>query len=312
MLVIDIRSLLDKGKCYEYLLSYLHPQGLCCPCCHWALPAGQSPHKLSIEEIPSYKCRNCGSVFNLFSNTIFKGIRLNIVVIVLMIRGFLEGKTTQHLSKELQVKYENLLRWRHKLQQQAFDNRNTDKLTDMLVESDEVFINAGEKGIEHPFAEDPPRVRGNKRRGIGTFANDRPPVQGLVGRESDQIRLEVCDNIRKSTIQPNIDEGTETEIVLYTDESHAYNDVKASGRAHKTVLHSAKEFARDEDGDGFCEVHCNTAEGIWVGLRNFLRPFRGVSKHYLYLYVAMFELYYNYKERVDDAMRLFLACVKAD
>lgn len=38
-----------------------------------------------------------------------------------------------------------------------------------------------------------------------------------------------------------------------------------------------------------CEVHCNTMEGIWVGLRNFLRPFRGIHKQYLHLYVGIFE-----------------------
>ena len=27
-------------------------------------------------------------------------------------------------------------------------------------------------------------------------------------------------------------------------------------------------------------VHCNTMGGEWTGLRNFLRPFRGVSKWY--------------------------------
>lgn len=48
-----------------------------------------------------------------------------------------------------------------------------------------------------------------------------------------------------------------------------------------------------DDQDGYCEIHCNTMEGIWVGVRNFLRPFRGIHKKYLYLYVAMFEWSYN-------------------
>ncbi|MCB0536965.1 MAG: transposase [Bacteroidetes bacterium] len=127
-----------------------------------------------------------------------------------------------------------------------------------------------------------------------------------MGRESGQIRLEVCKNTQKSTIQPRIDAGTEKGVAIFTDESNAYNDVKASGRLHLTVVHSAKEYARDEDGDGFCEVHCNTAEGIWTGLRNFLRPFRGVSKYYLHQYVAIFELIHNFKEHVHFAMRLFV------
>ncbi len=36
------------------------------------------------------------------------------------------------------------------------------------------------------------------------------------------------------------------------------------------------------------EVHTNTLEGLWTGLRNFLRPFRGVSKWFLDEYVGIF------------------------
>ena len=39
-------------------------------------------------------------------------------------------------------------------------------------------------------------------------------------------------------------------VHLYTDEAKAYNRVADSGRLHSTVCHSAKEFARDDDGDG--------------------------------------------------------------
>ena len=38
--------------------------------------------------------------------------------------------------------------------------------------------------------------------------------------------------------------------------------------AIKTVRHSKGEYARDEDGDGFCEVHSNTMEGFWSLLRS--------------------------------------------
>jgi transposase len=66
-------------------------------------------------------------------------------------------------------------------------------------------------------------------------------------------------------------------------------------RIHKTVCHAKKEYARDEDGDGIREVHVNTIEGIWTGLRNFLRIFRGVNKKFLHLYCAIFEITYNHK-----------------
>ena len=85
-----------------------------------------------------------------------------------------------------------------------------------------------------------------------------------------------------------------------TDEWCGYSGLPAMGRSRATVCHAAGEWARDDDGDGIREVHVNTLEGLWTGLRNFLRPFRGVSKVYLYQYVAMFEWGYNVK-RVTEA-----------
>src|SRR4051812_16321700 len=41
------------------------------------------------------------------------------------------------------------------------------------------------------------------------------------------------------------------------------------------------EYARDEDGDGFCEVHVNTMEGFRSLPRFWLRPHRGISQEKL-------------------------------
>ena len=50
-----------------------------------------------------------------------------------------------------------------------------------------------------------------------------------------------------------------------------------------------------ENGDGIREIHVNTIEGLWTGLRNFLRPFRGVHKKHLAGYVAICEFAINLK-----------------
>ena len=84
-------------------------------------------------------------------------------------------------------------------------------------------------------------------------------------------------------------------VTVNTDEWQGYNGLPMMGRDRLTVCHAIKEWARDDDGDGVREVHVNTIEGLWTGLRNFLRTFRGVSKKYLYQYVAMFEWGYNAK-----------------
>lgn len=76
-----------------------------------------------------------------------------------------------------------------------------------------------------------------------------------------------------------------------------------------TVNHSEHEWVRDADGDGQREVHDNTSEGVWTGLRNFLRPFRGIHKRYLRQYVAIFEWAHNLKQITAAFLRrLLLPC----
>ena len=44
------------------------------------------------------------------------------------------------------------------------------------------------------------------------------------------------------------------------------------------------------------------------GLRNFLRPFRGVNKVYLEQYIKMFEWSHNLKRVTDNFLRVLLGC----
>ena len=67
--------------------------------------------------------------------------------------------------------------------------------------------------------------------------------------------------------------------------------------ARKCVCHSRGEYARDEDGDGFHEVHVNTMEGFWSLLRSWLRPHRGISQDHLPLYLGLFEFVHNVRRR---------------
>jgi hypothetical protein len=90
-------------------------------------------------------------------------------------------------------------------------------------------------------------------------------------------------------------------VRVNTDEWCGYNGLPEMGRYRATVRHLAGERARDDDGNGIHEVHIDTLEGLWTGLRNLLRPFRGVNKLYLYQYVEMFEWSYNVK-RVTAAL----------
>jgi transposase-like protein len=160
--------------------------------------------------------------------------------------------------------------------------------------------------VPHTDPDDPPRRRANKRRGHGGYANDRPPVAGVAGRHSGQIRLEVVGHADGETLRGVVGRYTRPGAMVYTDEWRAYDRLPEIGRRHATVCHAAGEWARDDDGDGVREVHDNTLEGSWTGLRNYLRTFRGVNKAYLSQYVAIYEWSYVLKRATDGFLRALL------
>ena len=90
--------------------------------------------------------------------------------------------------------------------------------------------------------------------------------------------MTMLENVKQKTIGPIIRTTIAPGTLIYTDEYDIYGKLTEWGYQHKTVCHSKGEFARDEDGDGFCEVHVNTIEGFWSLLRSWLRPHRGISQ----------------------------------
>jgi transposase len=165
--------------------------------------------------------------------------------------------------------------------------------------------------VPHRDPDDPPRRRANKARGHGSWDSDRPPVCGVVGREGGHVRLTVTERSDRATLERVVREASRPMATVNTDEWGGYNGLAGMGRRHATVCHAEREWARDDDGDGVREVHDNTLEGLWTGLRNFLRPFRGVSKKYLYQYVALFEWGYNVKQATTGFLRALLGVESA-
>ena len=201
----------------------------------------------------------------------------------------------------------HLLERRHKIQAFAASACIRTPMRDEVNEADEMYQNSGEKGIKHPDPNDPPRRRGNQSRGHGTWDSDRPPVLGVIGRESGQIRLEVKHNSARKDLEPTVLDVTQPGSTINTDEWGAYNYLADADRLHVTACHTPgkRVWARDDDGDGIREVHVNTSKGFRTGLRNFLRPFRGVNKVYLQQYVAIHEWAHNIKICCIEFLRMF-------
>ena len=109
--------------------------------------------------------------------------------------------------------------------------------------------------------------------------------------------IRMLENVKQVTIGPLIARTIAKGALIYTDEYDIYSRLVEWGYDHETVCHAAGEYARDDDGDGFCEVHVNTMEGFWSLLRSWLRPHRGISQEKRSLYLGFFEFVHNVRRR---------------
>ena len=132
--------------------------------------------------------------------------------------------------------------------------------------------------------------------GRGTLEKEKPPILGMIQR-GGQVVLKMLANVQQTTIKPIIEAGVAKGALIHTDEYDIYARLPAWGYEHKTVCHGRGEYARDEDGDGFHEIHVDTMEGLWSLLRSWLRPHRGVAQEKLPLYLAFFQFLHNAKKR---------------
>ena len=78
-----------------------------------------------------------------------------------------------------------------------------------------------------------------------------------------EVVIRMLDNVQQRTIKPLIQATIAPGTCIYTDEYDIYRRLEPWGYAHASVCHSRGEYAREDDGDGFHEVHGNTMEGFW-------------------------------------------------
>lgn len=292
----------SERELWAVLIRVRWPHGPCCPCC-----GEDDPEYLELIDadyrggLGRWRCRVCaeagdlgeGGTFTPLTGTILKGMRVDIRTLWLIVERFVEGKASVETAKESDVHRHTTDRHFRLLRAAIYQARSEEPIAlgpEDIVEGDEVYIIAGLKGNAGGLElHRPPRRRGLKRRGRGTWDSDKVPVFGLLCR-SGEARLFVLPNVRTKTIRPIVKQMVRQGARVYTDSYPIYNFLEEEGYQHATVNHSAGEYARGE-------VHCNTMECTWSWLRQMVRTYRGISKVYLPLYVTQFEFFYNRRDK---------------
>ncbi|MEW5873201.1 MAG: hypothetical protein AB1894_28335 [Chloroflexota bacterium] len=140
-----ITDLLDYDSSVEWIVQHFHPIGFRCPTCQKPFEQARPFRQTKCSELLVYRCRDCGTAYNLYSGTIFQQTHLTPMQVVLLMRGFCKGESSKVLAAELKVGYKTVLALRHEVQANAEMAQPQTPLPDTCTETDEMFQNAGEK-----------------------------------------------------------------------------------------------------------------------------------------------------------------------
>ena len=303
-----IPYLQDDQKAADYLRQLRWPNGVICPRCGSAAVESRERCDNGLQRFNCVPCAaRSGQQFAMFTDwtsSIFEESKLRPLDWLLVIGLWQLKLNATEIAAAADIQERTAQRCINLLDGGIYETYHLDpsRQLEHQVEADECYQSAGSKGLprEVERRDREPRQRGIQLRGRATAETGRPPILGLVQRRDQtdqdapaaQVYLEVLENVRTATIKPIIAAKVKVGAQFFTDEYNIYHFTKVD-YDHRTVNHGAGEYAR-RDPDGTC-VHCNTMEGMWSGLRNFLDRFKGISQRFLPLRVARYEFLHNYK-----------------
>ena len=67
-----ITNLLGPEQSEQWLLEHFHPEGLKCPWCRASVEQANVFRVTRKSELKVYRCKDCKSIYNLFTGTIFQ------------------------------------------------------------------------------------------------------------------------------------------------------------------------------------------------------------------------------------------------
>ena len=140
-----ILDLCDDELGEGWLQKYFHPHGLHCPQCGGSVKRARDFGQTSRSHVRRYRCRDCQTVYTVYTGTVFAHKQLRPAQVILLLRGVCKGESTASLSRELQVAYDTVHHLRQQLQANARHLQPNTPLPDAVTETDEMFQNAGEK-----------------------------------------------------------------------------------------------------------------------------------------------------------------------
>jgi transposase-like protein len=132
-----IVDLMDQEGCRQKLFDLLHADGLACPRCE--ARDGLNIHRRRPDSpVVDHRCKRRRRIFNMFTNTPWRGTHLSPAQILLILRGIAQGVPSARLAREVGISRQHMLRLRHEIQGRVLAAADRTPLPDEHAEADEM------------------------------------------------------------------------------------------------------------------------------------------------------------------------------
>ena len=267
-LVEAIQRFADESQAEAWFVRTRWPDGPICPFCEHG---DRVIDRLNRKPQPWY-CGRCRKYFSVKTNTVMHSSKLPLsswAIAFFLLSTNLKGVSSMKLHRDLNVTQRTAWHMAMRIRETLIDEM--DRFTH-LVEADETYVGGSD------------RTRHKHKRSRGRGTTDKIPVAGLRERRTNRVRAKVLPDTRQRTLKSFVEHNTAENIILFTDQSAAYNTVN---RRRISVIHSAGEYVRGM-------AHTNGIESFWAMLdRAYMGTFHKISSKHLHRYISEFEGRHN-------------------
>ena len=259
----------------EWFESVIWPEGRHCPKCG-SERTGEASHK----KMP-YWCTDCRSYFSVKTNTPLANSKVPMrkwVIAIYLCLTSLKSVSSMKLQRDIKVSQPTAWFMLHRIRE-AWGDDDSEEPFDGPVEVDETYFGGKRKNMSNAKRKE---LTGTGRGAVGKMA-----VIGMKDRATNEVRAEVITETDAETLQDFVEENTEEDAKVYTDDAKAYKGVE---REHEAVKHSVSEYVRGQ-------AHTNGIESFWSMLkRAHAGTFHKISPKHLDRYVREFAGKHNVRD----------------
>ena len=238
------------------------------------------------KEVPNakpmpYWCKGCRSYFSVRTGTPMARSNIPLrkwaIAIYLCITS-LKSVSSMKLHRDIGVSQRAAWFMLHRIRE-AWGEDGDEEPFDGPVEVDETYFGGKRKNMSN--------AKRKELAGTGRGAVGKTAVVGMKDRDTNQVRAEVVTETDAETLQDFVEENTEEDATVYTDDAAAYRGVE---RDHEAVRHSVSQYVRGQ-------AHTNGIESFWSMLkRAHAGTFHKISPKHLDRYVREFAGKHNHRD----------------